>query len=281
METVPLSAGPLDVHVTGTIGARPVVLVHGALVDHRVWSDVPERLAAHGLRCFTPVLPLGLHRRPMRPDADLSPSSLGRLLGELLDVLDLTDVTLVGNDTGGALCQLLVATGPARVVRLVLTTCDGLDLFPPFPFDLMFRMARHPNVARAAFTPARVPAVRGAIYGALARRPLPSGLTREWLDPYLGDAGVRRDLAAFARAWDPALLQRITEPLGNRDLPTLLVWGQRDRFFTPELGRRLATLFSGATLEPVPHAGTFVAWDDPGRVTQLVASFVEQAGDPH
>lgn len=133
METVPLSAGPLDVHVTGTIGARPVVLVHGALVDHRVWSDVPERLATHGLRCFTPVLPLGWHRRPMRPDADLSPSSLGRLLGELLDVLDLTDVTLVGNDTGGALCQLLVATGPARVGRLVLTNCDGLDLFPRSP----------------------------------------------------------------------------------------------------------------------------------------------------
>ena len=91
----------------------------------------PERLGERGFRCLAPTWPLGAHRTPMRPGADLSPRGVARVVVSFLDALDLTDVVLVGNDTGGAVCQLLLDEDPSRLGQLVLTNCDAFDSFPP------------------------------------------------------------------------------------------------------------------------------------------------------
>jgi pimeloyl-ACP methyl ester carboxylesterase len=95
-----------------------VVLVHGAHMNASVWDQVARDLQADH-RCVVPTLPLGGHRRPMPAAADLSPVGVAALLGELLEALDLDEVTLVGNDTGGALAQLLVTRDPRRIATLV------------------------------------------------------------------------------------------------------------------------------------------------------------------
>jgi pimeloyl-ACP methyl ester carboxylesterase len=101
-------------------GAGPViVLVHGTHMNASVWDQVAGDLRADH-HCVVPTLPLGGHRRPMPAAADLSPAGVAALLGELLEALDLDEVTLVGNDTGGALAQLLVTQDPRRIARLVL-----------------------------------------------------------------------------------------------------------------------------------------------------------------
>ena len=64
------------------------------------------------------------------------------LVHDFLAALDLDDVTLVGNDTGGGVCQFLIDAHPERIGRLVLTNCDAFDKFPPFPFDAVFAMMR-------------------------------------------------------------------------------------------------------------------------------------------
>src|SRR5919201_5650058 len=86
---------------------------------------------ARGHRCIAPTLPLGAHRLPMHADADLSPRGVARLVVELLERLALDGVTLVGNDTGGALVQLVACDQPKRVGRIVLVSCDAFDNFPP------------------------------------------------------------------------------------------------------------------------------------------------------
>src|ERR1700750_856895 len=107
MGDVDTSVGPIRVEDTG--GDGPVlVFLHGLLMDSTVWRNVVPALAGRH-RCVTLTLPLGGHHTPMKPDADLSLAALGRLVGEILERLDLHDVTLVQNDWGGV--QVLLALG--------------------------------------------------------------------------------------------------------------------------------------------------------------------------
>ena len=124
-----LSAGTIDYVDTGGHGT-PIVLLPGLMMDASLWDDVIADLAVDH-RCVAPTLPLGAHRHPMHADADLSPDGVAALVEELLERLDLTDVTLVGNDTGGALVQLIAGRGARRVGRIVLVSCDAFENFPP------------------------------------------------------------------------------------------------------------------------------------------------------
>src|SRR5262245_29081952 len=81
---------------------RPVVFIHGLLVNGDLWRDVVPTVADAGFRCITPDLPLGSHETPMHPDADLSPPGLAATIASFLDSLGLDDAVLVANDTGGA-----------------------------------------------------------------------------------------------------------------------------------------------------------------------------------
>ena len=109
---IDLSAGTIEYADTGT--GEPIVFVHGLLANDVLWSRLVPQLESD-FRCIVPVLPLGAHRRPMKRDADVSPRGVARLLAELIEKLDLEDVTIVGNDTGGAISQLLVTEHPARI----------------------------------------------------------------------------------------------------------------------------------------------------------------------
>ena len=194
MASVDLSAGPLHYRESGPADGPAVVFVHGFLVDHSLWADVPERLAGHGFHCLAPTWPLGAHRTAMHPGANLSPRGLARLVATFIEALDLQDVVLVGNDTGGAICQLLLDEDASRVGRLVLTNCDAFESFPPAPFDTMFRLARSPRAGLVMLQPLRLGLLRtGRLgFGNLTRRPLTATETQPWVTSYLSDAGVRR-----------------------------------------------------------------------------------------
>src|SRR5438445_13019107 len=99
-QTIQLSAGPLRYVDRGS--GPPVVFVHGLLVDGRLWRKVTPLLEGR-VRCIVPDWPLGSHANPMNADADLTPRGVARLIDNFLEALELRDVTLVGNDTGGAI----------------------------------------------------------------------------------------------------------------------------------------------------------------------------------
>src|SRR5262249_37104928 len=128
---VELPQGPVRYRESGT--GDPIVFVHGLLVDGELWRDVASRLQ-DDYRVIVPDLPLGSQEEALPPGAALSPPGLARIVADFLEALDLRDVTLVGNDTGGAICQLVVTEHPERVKRLVLTPCDAYEEFPPPTF---------------------------------------------------------------------------------------------------------------------------------------------------
>lgn len=268
MPSVELPQGTLNYRDEGE--GPVVVLIHGLAVDGTLWSRVAPLLTGH--RVVMPDLPLGAHRTAMRPEADLSPAGLARLIADFLAALDLREVTLVGNDTGGALCQITAADHPERLARLVLTNCDAYRNFFPPAFRPLQALPRIPGAmalfARLAGTrPAR------ASMNVLTADPIPRDLYDGWLVGLQSDAGVRRDLAKVLRGITSKETMRAIEVLRGFDRPTLLVWGRRDRFFKPAFAERLAGDIPGARLEWLEHAHTFTPLDAPGRLASSIKEF--------
>ena len=250
----------------------PVLFVHGILVDHRLWLGVAEELASNGFRCILPDWPLGSHTVPVDPGVELTPHSVAEMINEFITTLDLRDATLVGNDTGGSLCQLLIDAHPDSVGRLVLTNCDAFDKFPPFPFNLVFATMRGPKSITALAGLMRIAALRRSPlgYGMLTR---PNDeLTASWVKPCSTDRRIAANLGVLLRGVAATDLTDVATRLPRFTKPVTVVWGQRDRSFTPTLGRRLAALFPHAKLIEVPDARTFVALDAPQAVVDAIAT---------
>jgi pimeloyl-ACP methyl ester carboxylesterase len=251
----------------------PVLFVHGILVDGRLWREVAEGLARRGFRCIVPTWPLGSHTIPVNEATALSLSGVAEMINDAIVALDLSDVTLVGSDTGGGLCQLVVDAYPDRIGRLVLTNCDAFDECPPFPFNIMFGLLRGPISIKALFGQLRLRRLRHSPlgFGLLINEPDPR-LTFAWLQPCLKDSRICRDLAVLLRQVATTDLRDVVTRLPGFIEPVTLVWGQRDRCFTPGLGRRLARVFSNGKLIEVSDAKTFVALDAPGAVIDAIAT---------
>jgi pimeloyl-ACP methyl ester carboxylesterase len=270
MPTIELSIGPVEYRVFGpdTAGAPTAVFVHGFLVNGTLWDPVAERLAVHGVRSIVPDWPLGSHRTPVRRDATLTPASVGDAVLDLVAALGLDDVTLVGNDTGGAICQLVLRRDNTRIGSLVLTNCDVFENFPPKFFVPLFTLAKHPAAVWALLQTMRPFVARHSpvAYGMLLRRPRSKQLTSEWVRPALSNAAIRSDITRFARGLQRHELVDAEAWLTRFDRPVRIVWGTRDRNFTLATARRLRDAFPNAVLTEVPDATTFVPIDAPDAV---------------
>lgn len=283
MATIDTPFGEVNYRVAGPEDseAPPVVFVHGLLVNHELWTGVADRLAAEGIRSYAPDLPIGSHPIALNPDADLAPRDVARLIIDFMAALDLTDVTLVGNDTGGALCQFVIDTDHSRTGRLVLTNCDAFDKFPPAPFGLIVKTGRSPMRLRAMMATMRPRLLRHSMlgFGGLVDKPLDPALTTRWITPSLRDAGVRRDTAKFLRKVKPAELLDVSTRLGTFGKPVRLVWGNADRFFKLADGQRLREAFGdNAELVEVDRGRTFLPLDEPERVADEIRTMSYSRG---
>jgi pimeloyl-ACP methyl ester carboxylesterase len=273
---IELSAGTIDYQDTGGDGPV-VVLLPGLLMDASLWQEVVADLSV-GHRCIAPTLPLGAHRHAMGADADLSPRGLARLVVEFLDRLDLDDVTLVGNDTGGALVQLIAGDGAPRVGRIVLVSCDAFDNFPPglTGKTLVLSGKLAPALFGAFMRQMRLRPLRRLplAFGWLTKRG--DAATAGWLEPVLSRPEIRRDTVRVLRAIaaERRLLLAAAERLPRFDRPALVVWASEDRVMPPEHGRRLAELLPQGRLVEIPDSYTLIPLDQPARLAQSIREFV-------
>jgi pimeloyl-ACP methyl ester carboxylesterase len=277
MRSVEVTAGVVEYDETGS--GPPVVLLHGLLMDHTVWDRVLP-LLPKGFRYLRPVLPLGSHRRPMRPDADLTLRGQVGLVADFLDALDLGDVTLVHSDWGGALF-LTAYDLDHRVARQVILPCEAFENFPPGLPGKMIKVAvRVPGGLRFAALQLRVGVLRRLpfLYGQMVRRPLPDALMRRWTEPFLRNPGVRRDVYAYClSAFHGPDLVRATEELRRFTGPALVLWSPDNRVMPPEHGRRLADLLPAARYAEIPNAYVLSMLDEPEAVAHHLGAFLTTA----
>jgi pimeloyl-ACP methyl ester carboxylesterase len=272
---VQLSAGPIEYEDTG--GTGPVlVLIHGLVMDGRLWSEVVAELG-DGYRCVLPTLPLGAHRRPMRPEADLSLRGLGRIITEFLERLDLRGVTLCFNDWGGA--QLMVDDGLTdRVARLVLVSCEAFENYPPgIPGRMAAISGRLPGGLAMLPRILRVRRLRELpiVFGWMTRRGLSDELAAAWGKP-MGQREIQRDVRKYMRGAKGYRREVLAanESLARFERPVLIVWAAEDRVMPPAHGRRLAELFPHSRLVEISGSYTLVPLDQPGPLAVALRDFV-------
>jgi pimeloyl-ACP methyl ester carboxylesterase len=255
---------------------KPIVFVHGYLVDGRLWDGVVDRLSDR-YRCLAPDWPIGAQQIAMKPDADLSPPGVAATIASFLEALDLQDVTIVGNDSGGAMSQVLVTRRPERVGRLVLTNCDTYENFPPGIFKAMPPLAKLPGGMALLSLPFRSSAIARAAFKPFARKPIPPRLIASWMNPGLNDPGVRHDLKKVTVGMNKRHTLEAARQLRGSRLPILLAWAPGDKLFPLSGAERLASEAGKARIVQMPDAGTFVSLDQPLRLGEEIAKFVSGA----
>jgi pimeloyl-ACP methyl ester carboxylesterase len=274
--TVQLPQGPVRVRESGPADpdGPPIVFVHGLLADGRLWDDVVTPLASSA-RCIVPDLPLGAHRQALKADADLTPYGLAKLIADLLAALELHDATVVANDTGGAITQILVTRHPERIGRLVLTPCDAFDNFlPPMIRPLQYVGGYVPGaIALIAQTLRSKALAAGPLgFGPLAYKHRPE-LYVSWGEGARKSRGVRRDLAKIFRGIRPRYTNEAAELLPGFRKPALIAWADGDKLFPREHGERLAALLPDSRLEIVADSRTFIPFDQPAALAALITEF--------
>jgi len=270
-----LSHGTLHYRESGA--GAPVVFLHGYLMGAGLWDPV-VRLLDGEFHCLVPELPFGAHPAPLKPDADLTAAGLGDLVAGFLDALDLRDVTLVGNDSGAAIAQVVAARHPGRLAGLVLATGDAFDNFPPKPFRPLIAAARAGALTgMVAMLKARPARSLPNAYGWLTHGDLPHDLIDEWVGAYFANKGVRRDLRRLtATLGDDDFMNQIATELATFTKPALLAWAADDRFFPVEHARRLAAILPCAQLEMIADSRTWVMLDQPERTAELTAGLARR-----
>jgi pimeloyl-ACP methyl ester carboxylesterase len=281
LKTLQLPQGPVQYLERGQ--GQSIVFVHGLMVDNQLWLPIVSELS-QGLRCIVPNWPLGAHAMPMVPTANLSVMGMTRLIADLMDALDLRDVILVGNDTGGALAQMVCAHFPERIAGVVLTTCDAYDVFPPPAFAFLKWLGHAPPLAwLMAQSMHHVPPLRRLpfSFGGLTDGPLSNELIEHWLRPMRTDAGVRQDVCKFLRTLSNRYTQDAGDALRRFNKPVLLLWSTRSRHFPRHLAERMQREWSNTELCWIDSAGVFLSLEHAQQLVSHIQRFTATETDVH
>jgi pimeloyl-ACP methyl ester carboxylesterase len=279
MPAVTLSTGTIHYEKSGPDGSRPIVFIHGYAMGASLWQGLTKRLAGWGSLCLAPTWPLGAHAEPMRRRGDLTMEGVAAMVAEFLDALGLEDAVLVGNDTGGAIAQLVATTAPERLGALVLTSCDAFEHFPPPILKPFIAAAKFAPTFRAAAEPLRTRIARRRAYGALAHADI-DHLAAEWVKPSLGDARIREDLRHFTASLNRQTTIDAGARLPQFTKPALIAWSADDAFFPVEDGRRLAEALPNSRFELIEHARTFSMIDQPDVLAELICELAVERAQP-
>ena len=263
-------SGPASYIDTGGPG-RAVLFVHGLGTSSYLWRHVIGQLDGQR-RCVAVDLPLH-GQTPAAAGQDFSLPGMARFLADFCDGLELNDIDLVANDTGGAISQVFAAGHAERLHTLTLTNCETHDNLPPKVFLPTILLARLGLFARIAPRLTRdVRRARRRVYGLGYQdvSNLPEDIVRAWLEPLLGTPESAREYQRLLTSLHARDLLAAEPAMARLRVPTLIVWGTGDIFFRRKWAYRLRDTIPGAT-EVVEIAGARLFFPDE-RAAELTAA---------
>lgn len=271
---IPVGPGSMHVERYGH-GGSPILLVHGFGTCAFLWREVGPVLASANRTAFAvDLFGYGESDRPF--DAQFGIAAQSDYLDRALTALRLTKATVVGVDLGGAVAMHLAYSRPERVERLVLVNPIAFDEVPADDIKTLQR-----NTARFAFRVSRgllgaAPLMRELLErSVVAPDKMPDRLVARYMAPYVGQDGLNH-LLALARAVDGEDMTDVE--LGQIDCPTLIVWGDQDRFLSPKMADKLADTIPGSRLVRLPGTGRLVPEEAPETLANMILEFVGAAG---
>jgi pimeloyl-ACP methyl ester carboxylesterase len=274
---ITLAQGTIRYWERGT--GKPIVFAHGWLANANLWRKVVAHLA-EDFRCIVPDLPFGSHLLPLNDGADLTPAGCGALIADFIAALDLNEVTLVGNDSGGAYSQIATAAHPERIGRLVLNSCETpYDLFPPPAFAALKQAAQSEEILGNALQVLRDRSFRASPqgYGFLIKHPIDDAASDSYALPILGGGRILRDAAKAMRSASETYVQAAGQTLiADFDRPVLFLWSPEDKFFPLESARRYAGELAHARVELIEDAYSFTPEDQPEILARKLAAFCRE-----
>jgi len=261
-----------EIHVR-TVGQGPTLLfVHALLVNSHVWDALIPRLASH-YTLVMPDLALGAHHYPLEQDADCSLQAHAERIVELARALG-GEITLIGNDTGGAIAQLAVLTAPDVFSRLVLLPCDAFDNCPPKAISSVRHLPKIPGALALATAALRSPWIAKSLMTSVVATPLSSAELDTLLGGLRRDPMIRRDLGKVLVNLSPSVTSAAAARLHTYPRPVGLLWSRDDALFPVEHAQRLAALFPDSRLELIDGSRTLMAIDAPDAVAEFICDFV-------
>jgi pimeloyl-ACP methyl ester carboxylesterase len=269
----------VEIEYTDTGSGPPLVFVHGAYVTGALWDDVVARLSAH-CRCITPTWPFGAQARPVGA-TNLGVAASGRRIVGLLDALELSDATLIANDTGGGI--VLAALGDAsldfgRVARLVLTNCDSFEHFPPKSFAPLVWLCRfNHRIGAAVLRGLATRPGRALFASAVTKRGIDSARQPAIFGGFVTSGAVRREAARFTADLQSSYTLAAVPALQAWPKPVLMAWGGDDTMFPLAHAQRLADEFPHARVRPIDDSSTYVMVDQPDETARVISEFVKSA----
>jgi len=229
-------------------GSGPVALfVHGVLLNSHLWRHQLAQLSDIR-RCIAVDL-MAHGRTEIAPSQDVSVTAQAQMLLQFLDALDIEQVDLVGNDSGGGIAQIFAATHPQRVRSLVLTNCDAHDNWPPEAFKPVLAMSAAgglPGTLQAMLADKSVYRSAQALGPAYEDPQQVSDETiARYLQPHVRTPQRTQDLERFLASFDASHTLAVEAGLKALAAPTLIVWGTDDIYFDVRWSTWLAETIPG------------------------------------
>jgi pimeloyl-ACP methyl ester carboxylesterase len=275
MNSIDVIAGTVEYRDEGDPSGLPVVLLHGLLMNDAQWS-LALPLLPSGFRYLLPVLPMGGHRIPMRPNADLTMPGMIGIVADFLDVLDLTDVTLVITDWGGPLFLTNIGRDK-RIGRLVICPSEAFDNFPPgFPGKVSVLATRNTATVYFAMRQLKIGRLRRQwlLFGQMAKQPVPQDIVDSWLAPGLADRRIRHDLVKYGQTkFSRKELIQATNALQDFTGPALVLWSDNP-VMPASHGQQLAKLLPNGQLQHVDNAYVLTMLDQPEQTAAQIGKFL-------
>jgi len=270
-EFLDLSNARIYYYAAGTRGAgEPIVFIHGFPTSSHLWSNlVPHAPKGHRLVVLD-LLGYGRSDRPV--DRGLGIADHATRTVELFDALGIDRACLVGHDIGGGIAQVMALRYPRRVSRLCLVNSVAFDAWPPRIVKLARALLPLTRVLPASVL---VAALHARLLGGYVDRERGAHSVDLYLRPFASSEG-RDVLLAHLKQLHNRETGVIADEVRTIDVPTSIVWGERDPFVPVSLAQRLHAAIPGSTVHVVSGACHFLPEESPGRLAEILAALMKR-----
>ncbi|NLR93812.1 alpha/beta fold hydrolase [Flammeovirga agarivorans] len=275
MKNVKINGNTIEYQEYG-IG-QSLIFIHGTLSSGQTWRKIIPSLSKK-YRCIVPEWPFGGHKVAVSQQVDLSPNGISDLIYQFFVAMNLSKAAIICNDTGGAYTQIFASKHQEMISQLVISNCEGFEIFPPKKFQSLQFMVQVPGYL---WTMSKLfqykPSLKWDLsFGLLSNALNPEELYEHYAKHFVADDLIRENFKRLVLGWNPKYTEKAAADLKEFNKPVLILWGMDDLDMFPlELGERIRNIFPNVEFVKIENAKTYVQEDNPQDFVENIHQFLD------